>query len=187
MVVCCFLVFAAHCVTQLFILLGRVTPVFVWFVCNRSKAYKQLCRRWVVHCLVQSALACFMPPLHAHPSLLLPQNCVRLVALICARTAWRGYKLRGGQTCVSRLPLSKTGKPCMLKHHTQRLTMCNAAASTSIADAVAEAVVKEDGSFSNAFPNLPGVYAIYDADNTLQYIGISRRVCVVVGGVVGEV
>lgn len=36
-------------------------------------------------------------------------------------------------------------------------------------------VLKEDGSFGE-LPNLPGVYAIYDGEGTLQYIGISRRV-----------
>lgn len=27
-----------------------------------------------------------------------------------------------------------------------------------------------------AFPAVPGVYAVYDAGNTLQYIGLSRKV-----------
>lgn len=38
--------------------------------------------------------------------------------------------------------------------------------------------VIEDGSISSKIPMSPGVYAVYDEDGTLQYVGISRKVAV---------
>lgn len=53
--------------------------------------------------------------------------------------------------------------------------VCAAAAATSISDAHAVPVVDANGQ-SASFPSVAGVYAVYDADGTLQYVGISRRV-----------
>jgi hypothetical protein len=56
----------------------------------------------------------------------------------------------------------------------QRTVVVRAAAGTPLADAPAQGVM-EKGEMSQ-FPAVPGVYAVYDKEGTLQYIGLTRKV-----------
>lgn len=63
---------------------------------------------------------------------------------------------------------------CKLAHARRRLPRLLVSATGKFAD-TAPMLVRERGEF-NTFPDAPGVYAVYDNQGQLQYIGLSRKV-----------
>lgn len=63
--------------------------------------------------------------------------------------------------------------------------VASAAVDASLADAESLPILQDDGT-PTTFPNAPGVYGVYDADNKLQYVGISRRIALSVATHVDE-
>ncbi|KAA6418465.1 MAG: monothiol glutaredoxin- chloroplastic-like [Trebouxia sp. A1-2] len=108
-------------------------------------------------------------------------NCPLLAPSHCAHKLTKGLSPRPPAQALSTSVAFKARKP-LLQHSCRRVRAASqpdaSATSTSSVSSLSDAPLQPVSGEPGALPNTAGVYAVYDKEQKLQYIGLSRKVAV---------
>ena len=106
-------------------------------------------------------------------------NCPLLAPSHCAHKLTKGLSPRPPAQALSTSVAFKARKP-LLQHSCRRVRAASqpdaSATSTSSVSSLSDAPLQPVSGEPGALPNTAGVYAVYDKEQKLQYIGLSRKV-----------